>query len=95
MAFNVCTTFCLCVSNGCKYIVYGKNGVQGDKSSACFWEYTATAACSEGWEADSYDFYQITKVITSTTKTPELDGPYACMYVCMYVCVCVCVCVCV
>lgn len=38
------------------FFMYGKIGVQGSKSGECYWEHTETA-CSEGWEADSYDFY--------------------------------------
>ena len=50
-----------CCRSGCKYFTYGKKGVSGDKSKHCYWEYTSTAACSEGWTDDSYDFYQIIK----------------------------------
>ena len=59
-AIRVCVTHVLwCFRSGCKYFVYGKKGVSGDKSKGCYWEYTSTAACSEGWTDDSYDFYQI------------------------------------
>jgi len=62
MKFNSCVPRALyggCFSTGCKYFVYGKKGASGDKSKRCYWEHTATAACSEGWTQDSYDFYQI------------------------------------
>jgi hypothetical protein len=38
---------------GCVFFIYGT----GFKSGRCYAELTASAACSEGWEADHFDFY--------------------------------------
>lgn len=43
-------------SNGGSYFIFGT----GSKAGHCFTEWTSTAACSEGWESDEYDFYAIT-----------------------------------
>ena len=41
---------------GCKFFIYGKDSKQG----SCWWEKTSDSSCSEGWEVDEYDFYEIT-----------------------------------
>jgi len=41
--------------DGCKFFIYGT----GSKSGYCYWEYTKTADCSEGWETDKYNFYEV------------------------------------
>ena len=38
---------------GCRYFVFGK----GKKAGRCYQEYTVDATCTEGWQSDSYDFY--------------------------------------
>ena len=40
----------------CKYFVVGKNFFGEIK---CYWEKTTSQSCPEGWQADSYDFYEI------------------------------------
>ena len=43
----------------CTYFIYGT----GSKSGSCWWEYTKTADCTEGWKQDGrtgYTFYEIT-----------------------------------
>ena len=40
---------------GCKYFV---NGIRGWEEY-CWWEKTLFADCAEGWDEDSYDFYEI------------------------------------
>ena len=42
--------------------------MSGDKSKRCYYEYTSTAECPEGWKANSYDFYQI----QCTPQSPDL-----------------------
>jgi hypothetical protein len=43
------------MKQGCKYFIVGNNGF----SENCFQEHTISAACQEGWDRDSYDFYQL------------------------------------
>ena len=42
-------------TNGCTYFVFGK----GSKYGQCYYEYTKSAKCKEGWETDKYDFAKI------------------------------------
>ena len=37
----------------CKFFCYDAG------NSKCYWEKTSSASCSEGWEDDTYDFYQL------------------------------------
>jgi len=54
-------------NNGCNYFIYGK----GSKSNNCYWEKTSRSSpCSEGWEADEYDFYNITNYHHSDDSRP-------------------------
>ena len=39
----------------CKYFIVGNYG----SSLKCYWEKTSSHNCSEGWKADSYDFYEL------------------------------------
>ena len=41
---------------GCVYFIYGTGG---KKRGDCYVEHTATAACTEGWEADDSDTYEL------------------------------------
>jgi hypothetical protein len=44
-------------TEGCRFFSYGiDGGTQGNKAGKCYHEKTSDAACSEGWESDSYDF---------------------------------------
>ena len=40
----------------CQFFIYG---VSSEFGTECWWERTSSASCPEGWESDSYDFYQI------------------------------------
>ena len=42
-------------AGGCRYFIFGT----GRKTGRCYFEKTLTAACTEGWEEDLYDFYQL------------------------------------
>ena len=47
---------------GCRFFVYGLGSspfTAEDKSGRCWWEYTTSPTCAEGWEPDSYDFYEL------------------------------------
>ena len=47
-------------TEGCRFFIYGIDaGPQGNKGGKCYHEKTSGAACSEGWESDSYDFYEV------------------------------------
>ena len=48
---------------GGRFFSYGRDG----KAGQCYWEKTSDATCSEGWESDSYDFYQLGAAITRAT----------------------------
>ena len=39
----------------CNYFIFG-NGI---KTGKCYWEMTEDRNCSEGWENDHYDFYEL------------------------------------
>ena len=62
---------------GCTYFIYGKNGVQGDKSQQCWWEKTKTETCLEGWESDSYNFYSLS---TGQSEHIRSAGTYPRLY---------------
>ena len=49
-----CATKCK-EQEGCKYFSVGNNG--GFEN--CKWEKTTDSSCPEGWDADSYDFYEL------------------------------------
>ena len=44
---------------GCSYFVhgYGNDKCDGDGKCRCYWEYTASMTCPEGWENDHYNFF--------------------------------------
>jgi len=52
-------------ANGGNFFIYGT----GHKSRRCFQEYTESADCPEGWEEDSYDFYSLEAIDTTTSTT--------------------------
>ena len=49
-----CADACL-NKNECVYFVYGT----GSKAGYCYWEKTNSRDCSEGWENDKFDFYEV------------------------------------
>ena len=68
-------------TDGCRYFIYGIYGdggvptpTGGDKTGECYHEKTSDATCSEGWDSDSYDFYES---IAATTKATEAEPKYA------------------
>jgi hypothetical protein len=63
---QACATACQKAS-GCRFFVLGQRyGAQGNKEGQCYYEYTNSAACVEGWESDSYNFYQLACDASST-----------------------------
>ena len=56
---DACAAACR-ATNGCTFFVYGQaQGPQGNKAGGCYYEHTKSALCSEGWETDSYNFYEL------------------------------------
>ena len=51
---SACAHLCQ-IKPGCKYFIVGNNG----GSENCFQEHTHSHTCPEGWDWDSYDFYQL------------------------------------
>ena len=49
-----CSDACL-NKNECTYFIYGT----GSKAGRCWWEKTHNHCCSEGWENDEYNFYEV------------------------------------
>jgi len=46
----------LCANRaGCKYFIFGT----GSKAGACYAEMTSSRECTEGWEDDEFDFYEL------------------------------------
>ena len=46
-------------SDVCKSTPQCKFFVHGTGNSKCYWEKTSSASCPEGWDYDTYDFYQL------------------------------------
>ena len=40
---------------GCRFFVFGTGWWDTGK---CYWEHTQSAECPEGWDSDTYDFYE-------------------------------------
>ena len=53
-----CASACREIS-GCKYFIFGYD----DRKGKCWWEKTTSAACSEGWKAKTYNFYEMTGML--------------------------------
>ena len=46
-----------CAAAGdCRFFIFG---TAGSKRGDCYVEHTASAACDEGWEVDTFDFYEL------------------------------------
>ena len=43
------------IQPGCKYFSVGNNG----GSENCYQEHTTSSTCPEGWDWDSYNFYEL------------------------------------
>ena len=61
-----CAEACINTAD-CKFFIYGK----GSKSRRCWFEYTQSEDCPEGWEPDEYDFYEI---ISPSSTSPLAEG---------------------
>jgi len=71
----------------CRYFIYGIYGdggtptpTGGDKTGQCWHEKTSDATCSEGWDSDSFDFYEsiaASTKATTTTAATEAEPKYA------------------
>lgn len=56
---------------GCQFFVFGIY----EKAGRCYHELTSSASCPEGWESDSYDFYQLDTACQGYTQSETiLDG---------------------
>ena len=70
-------------TEGCRFFIYGKEEISGrsdgDKTGQCYHEKTSDAKCSEGWESDSYDFYEVLQDSSSSSKSSSggKDGSLA------------------
>jgi hypothetical protein len=51
----------------CSYFISGTS----NKAGLCYHEYTSSASCSQGWEADQYDFYKLERSFTLTFTFPS------------------------
>jgi len=80
---------------GGRFFIYGKEEISGrsdgDKTGQCYHEKTSDATCSEGWESDSYDFYQVACMSSSYVENKKCtacpsgftcDGSAAAPHVC-------------
>ena len=47
-----CAEYCK-VTEGCKYFSHGPG------NHYCYWEHTTASSCPEGWDSDSYHFYEL------------------------------------
>ena len=54
-------------TNGCKYFIFGNKG--SVKAGRCYHEKTNSRGCSEGWDSDSYTFYELKS--ESAQSTPQ------------------------
>ena len=55
-----CAAACTSTTS-CKFFIFGNaQGPQGNKAGQCYYEKTSSSTCSEGWETDSYTFYELT-----------------------------------
>ena len=62
---NVYTCAHLCeIKPGCKYFIVGNNGGW----EKCYQEHTHTHTCPEGWDLDTYDFYQLKGILYKLCK---------------------------
>ena len=43
--------------DGCAFFLYGIP--ETDKELGCFWEKTPNEKCSDGWQDDKYNFYEL------------------------------------
>jgi len=67
-------------TEGCRFFISGIVGSQGDKTGSCYHEKTSKKECPEGWESDSYNFYEsiaATTKATTTTAATEAESKSA------------------
>ena len=53
----------------CRFFIFGV----GNKSGHCWQEFTESANCSEGWQADDYDFYSMVLLPLPTLSCQPSD----------------------
>jgi hypothetical protein len=53
--FTQCEDACR-YTPGCRFFILG---TAGEKAGRCYHEHAASASCPEGWQSDSYDFYEL------------------------------------
>ena len=63
----------------CVFFIFGlAKGPSGNRAGKCFQEKTAAASCSEGWQSDSYNFYELLPIgappTLVTTRRETNDG---------------------
>eukprot|EP01065_Artemidia_motanka_P013187 TRINITY_DN1726_c5_g1_i1.p1 TRINITY_DN1726_c5_g1~~TRINITY_DN1726_c5_g1_i1.p1 ORF type:complete len:626 (+),score=123.59 TRINITY_DN1726_c5_g1_i1:178-2055(+) len=56
---------------GCRFFTFGKVGVLGDKYGKCYYEKTSSSECTEGFAADSADFYSLNDGVSVVPPTPS------------------------
>ena len=50
-----CANLCRLNYDECKFFIVGNDG----GTEKCYWEHTASSLCTEGWDSDTYNFYQL------------------------------------
>ena len=45
------------LTSGCKRFIFGTGDNCNSEGCKCWWEYTTSDSCPEGFESDNYDFY--------------------------------------
>ena len=58
-----CADLCR-LRTGCKFFIVGNDG----GTEKCYWEHTSSALCPEGWDRDTYNFYQLKGKFYPTSK---------------------------
>ena len=54
-----CANQCHAMKDSCKFFIVG-NGLYTEISEErCYVEHTSDSSCPEGWDSDSYDFYEM------------------------------------
>jgi hypothetical protein len=57
-------------------LVPGSPCPEGDKQGSCYQEHTASASCPEGWQDDSYDFYQLDDTVHEDVHSSGTSGTW-------------------
>ena len=51
---RICAFWCH-LKKGCRFFIVGNDG----GTEKCYWEHTTSSLCPEGWDSDTYDFYEL------------------------------------